>query len=361
LVSLKVSIPFKTTNFPMLRLKCMIPWIAILSALTGFSQTRAIDTIPQVGIESLAVDTSLDYEDMMNDLGDFLDSLLAPRSYLLISASASRGYFNYKNKAGTKIETKAQMIFSPVIGYYHKSGPGLTISSNGTNTDKGFPLYQYIITPSFDFIKSSKWVGGISYSRYIDKDSLEFYLTPLQNELNAYFLYRKSWLQPGVSFAYGWGSSEDVKKNERYIKLLRLRRKVPIIVTTNTQESISDFSINASLRHTFYWLALSKHNDYIKFTPMLVLSTGTQKYGFNQTTSVASQNVIQIASIDGIRKNENLDNTTKFQPLSLTLYLRPEYNIGKFFIQPQLLLDYYFPGTDNKFTAVASLNAGFMF
>ncbi len=348
----------------MLRLKSLIFWIAFLSALTGYSQTRPTDTIPQPGIEGLAVDTLLDYEDLMSDLGNFIDSLLSPRSYFLASASASTGYFNYKNRAGTKIETKKQLLLSPVVGYYNKYGPGLTVSSNGTKSGAGFTLYQYIITPSFDFIQSRKWVGGISYSRYFDKDSVEFYLTPLQNELNAYFLYRKSWLQPGVSFTYGWGSSEEVKKQAKIIKLLRENKpvRVPVIITTNTQESISDFSINASLRHSFYWLALSKHNDYIKFTPMLVFSTGTQKYGFNQTTSTPISRLIAKASgIDFGRKNVNLDNTTKFQPLSLTLYIRPEYNIGKFFVQPQVLLDYYFPAADNKFTTIASLCAGFMF
>jgi hypothetical protein len=345
----------------MLRLKCIILWLAILSTLTGFSQTRPIDTIPQVGVENLAVDTSLDYEGMMNDLGNFLDSLLAPRSYMLISSSASNGYFNYKNNAGTQIDTKKKLVLSPVIGYYHKAGPGLTISANGINADHGFTFYQYLITPSFDFIQNRKWVGGISYSRYFDKDSLKFYLTPLENELNAYFLYRRSWLQPGVAFSYGWGSSEEVKKKSRLIDLLRQRRGRPVVITTtNTQESISDFSLNASLRHTFYWLELSKHNDYIRFTPMLVFSAGTQKYGFNQTTSYTST-ALKAGSIVLNRKNVNLDNNTKFQPLSLTMYLRPEYNIGKFFIQPQLLLDYYFPGTDNNFTAFASLNAGFMF
>jgi len=264
---------------------------------------------------------------MMSDLGNFLDSLLSPRSYFLVSASASRGYFNFKNNAGTKIETKAQLILSPVIGYYHKSGPGLTIASNGTNTGQGFSLYQYLITPSFDFIQSRKWVGGISYSRYFNKDSVQFYLTPLQNEVNAYFLYRKSWLQPGLSVTYGWGSSEDVKKYEKYIRLLRLRRRLSVIVTTNTQESISDFSVNASLRHTFYWLALSKHMDYIKFTPMLVLSTGTQKYGFNQTTAVSSRNIIKTASLDVIRQNENLDNTTRFQPCDFQSNLKKSANL----------------------------------
>lgn len=342
----------------MLRLKCLILWVAILSALTGLGQTTTTDTIPQVGIENLAVDTSLDYEDMMNDLGNFLDSLLAPRSYFLVSASASSGYFSYSNNAGTRIETKKKLIFSPVIGYYNKSGPGLTISANGTNTNQGFTFYQYLITPSFDFIQSRKWVGGFSYSHYFNKDSVKFYLTPLQNELNAYFLYRKSWPQPGVSFSYGWGTRQEVKKRERFISLLG----GPVTVITTTNESVSDFSINASLRHSFYWLDLSMHHDYIKFTPMLLFSAGTQKYGFNQTTTTSSSRILtKTGGVALARKNTNLDNKTDFQPLSLTLFLRPEYNISKFFIQPQLLLDYYFPGNDKHFTAIASLNVGFMF
>lgn len=343
----------------MLRLKCMTLWMAILFSLTGFSQSSPTDTIPLSGIEGLAVDTSLDYEDMMTDLGNFLDSLLAPRSYFLISASASGGYFNYSNNAGTRIETRKKLILSPVIGYYNKWGPGLTISANGTNTDRGFTLYQYLITPSFDFIQNRKWVGGLSYSRYFNKDSVKFYLTPLENELNAYFLYRKSWLQPGVSFSYGWGSKNEVKKKERLIRLLG--GPVRVITTTNTHESVSDFALNASLRHTFYWLNLSPHNDFIRFTPMLVLSAGTQNYGFNQTTTTTTRLAAKNGVTDLFRRNQNLDNKTEFQPLSLTLFLRPEYNIGKFYIQPQLLLDYYFPGTANNFTAVASLNAGFMF
>jgi hypothetical protein len=45
----------------------------------------------------------------------------------------------------------------------------------------------------------------------------------------------------------------------------------------------------------------------------------------------------------------------------LTLYLRSEYTIGKFFIQPQLSLDYYFPSDGKHFTSLLTLTAGFIF
>jgi hypothetical protein len=56
-----------------------------------------------------------------------------------------------------------------------------------------------------------------------------------------------------------------------------------------------------------------------------------------------------------------LDDKTYFQPLSLTMFLRTEYSIKKFFIQPQVALDYYFPAKTNNFSVLFSLNMGLMF
>jgi hypothetical protein len=56
-----------------------------------------------------------------------------------------------------------------------------------------------------------------------------------------------------------------------------------------------------------------------------------------------------------------LDDELKFQPLSLTFYLRSEYSLGKFFIQPQFIVDYYFPASSNNLNTMFSVNAGFIF
>jgi len=130
--------------------------------------------------------------------------------------------------------------------------------------------------------------------------------------------------------------------------------------TTDTRESISDFTISASLRHSFYWLDISKRHDYIRFMPLLIFTAGTQKYGFNESTS----SYIVVNNSDKVefnRGNASLGNDYKFQPLSLTIYLRPEYSIGKFFIQPQFILDYYFPALEKKLTSLFAVNVGFLF
>jgi hypothetical protein len=354
--------------------KYIIACICLLASLAGNAQAEPVDSIPPVVDESLVIDTSLDYDMLLDELGEFLDSILAPRSYFLANLSAANGYFNYttKNNSGEFVQKK--LVLSPTLGYYHKTGPGITVMANVIRNPRGkLNLYQYSITPSFDFTQSRKWTGGFSYTRHITKDSLRFYTTPLQNEISGYFLWRKARLQPGLSASYGWGSRTDVKKREMYIRKLIIEKisnrrntanpildtilKIDTIVANIvTKESIVDFLLTPSIRHTFYWLELSKHNDYIKFTPMLAFSFGTQKFGFNRNTGT----IVNGTNVQFSRGDVNIDEKLKFKPLSLTLYLRPEYSIGKFYFQPQFLIDYYFPGEKNKLTTFFSVSAGLM-
>ncbi len=324
--------------------------------VTAYSQNSPQDTIPVPLQDNLSIDTSFDYDDLILEMEDFFDSLLKPRSYFLASVSAGSGYFNYFQKNTNKLSTEKKSVYSPTIGYFHKSGPGITLSGNIINEKQQLNLYQFSISPSFDFVQTLNWVGGVSYQGYFTKDSLPFYSSPLQNEFNTYLTWRKPWLQPGITASYGWGSRTDFEKRMKYIKLLRLRRRQGYIFTTTTKEDISDFSIAASVRHSFYWVGLLKTNDYIKFTPQLAFSAGTQKFGFNRTTSAYPVNLRTGNNLLYNSGDINADEKLNFQPLSVSLYLRPEYSIGVFFIQPQIIVDYYLPA--ENLTTLFSINAG---
>lgn len=349
----------------------------MVTSTFAWSQNTRTDTIPVT--DDLGIDTSIDYDELLSDLDLFLDSLLSPRSFFLANASAANGYFNYSRRDNTNsLLVQKKLILSPTLGYYHKSGPGIAVSANIIQGRKDYNLYQYSVTPSFDFIQNRKWAGGLSYTRYITKDSLPFYTTPLQNEVGGYFLWRDGWIQPGLTANYGWGSRSDLEKRQYELTRIILRRRLirntniggsvidtikiidTIVTKITTRESIADFLLTASIRHTFYWLDVLGTDDCIRFTPMLALSFGTQQFGFNQTTAshVVNRNA---ADVQFNRGDVSLDEKLKFQPVSLTLYLRPEYNIGKFFIQPQLMIDYYFPADKNNLTTFFSINAGFMF
>lgn len=303
------------------------------------------------------LDTTIDYDAFFDEFEAFMDSILNPRSYLMINVSMNRAYFNYRRNS--RVESSPKIVYTPMITYYNRSGFGITATGYVVNDEKNINLYQYSISPSYDYLKNIRLATGFAYTRYGGKDSLPFYTSPLRNEVYAYFTYRKSWIRPMIAVNYGWGSRTDVDKRRTLIRALRLRRRGFSFI--NTTESIQDFSLTTSIRHDFYWLDLLKKNDHIRFTPQLNFTSGTQKFGFNQSTNTYATTIRNSTNILYNTRNVTLDDQLDFQPLALTLFLRGEYAIGKFFVQPQFTLDYYFPGDEKKLNALFSLNAGFVF
>ena len=329
-----------------------------LISVPGLSQDTR-DTLPFSKNEDLEIDTSLNLDELMDELDLFLDSLLKPRSFFLANVSVGSNYFNYWRRNLTQLESTKRGIFSTILGYYHKSGLGLTVSGNVTDDEEQLNLYQFSISPSFDFVTNLDWTAGISYTRYMTKDSLPFYTSPLQNELNAYFVWRKSWLQPGISVGFGNGSRSEYNEKKRFIEYLRRRRTGTIINTTNTNETVADFLVTGFVRHSFYWMHLLSRKDHIKLTPQVSFSAGSQKFGFNSTSGIYTVNRRNSATLLFNTGDISADDEMKFQPISLTLQVRPEYAIGKFFIQPQFILDYYIPS--ETLTPLFYLNAGVVF
>lgn len=341
---------------PMLKKFIIIP-VFLLLGIATFSQSNTRDTTIQTAHQP-NVDTTIDYDDLFNDFTSFLDSILTPRSFFLGSISIGKRYYNFINKANSKIEASKRLTYSPVLGYYHKGGLGITVTSFIADDGNKLNLYQAAITPSFDYLKNRDFATGISLTKFITKDSLTFYTTPLQNELYTYFSYRRWWMKPMIALSYGWGSRTDYSERESIIQDLRLRRRGFTYV--NTEETVSDLSLIASVRHDFYFLDVLANRDHIRLTPQLAFTSGTQKFGFNQSSNTYTTNVRTGSNLLYNTENVYLDDYLKFQPLSLSLYLRTEYSIGKFFVQPQLTLDYYFPASSNNFNTLVSLNAGFI-
>ena len=338
-------------------------WTIILAFLLleypVFSQSTPADTLIDPIKKSVSLDTNINYDDLFQDLDAFLDSILMPHSYLLTSLSVGKGYFNFIQKDNFLLRASQKYTYQPTVGYYHKSGLGLTATGYLVNDEKNLNFYQFSLTPSFDYLENRNLATGFSYTRYFTKDSLPFYTSPLQNELYAYFTYRKWWIRPMVSFSYGWGSRSDYYKREELIQSLRLRPRGYTFI--NSRESVSDFSVMASIRHDFYWLDVFTYNDHIRITPQLVYTSGSQKFGFNQSSVTYAQNIQTGSNVLYNSENTYLDDRVYFQPLSLTMFLRTEYSIKKFFIQPQVAFDYYFPAKTKNFSVLFSLNMGLMF
>lgn len=328
-------------------------------SFAAISQQTFIDSTSKNTLDTIPNGDDLNYDDLFKDLASFLDSISQPRSYFLASLSIGKGYLNFKSKSSVLLEAAQKLTYLPTLGYYHKDGFGFTATGSLVNDENTMNLYQFSLSPSFDYLKNLDWGTGVAYSRFFTKDSLTFYTSPLKNELYGYFTYRKWWIRPMVAISYGWGSRSDYAQRQELINSLRLRRRG--YTRVNTTESIADLSLVTSVRHDFYWLNVLVSQDHIRLTPQVSFTNGTQKFGFNQSSSTYATNRRNRSNVLYNSENIDLNDKVNFQPLSLALYLRSEYSFKKFFIQPQLVFDYYFPATEKKFNTLISLDAGFMF
>ena len=305
--------------------------------------------------QKTATDSSLYYDDLFSALDDFLDSLTRPRTMLLINAEGANTFLNYASSSENVLNAERKFTITPSIGYFHKTGFGIA-GSAAVIKDKGdFNAYQFSVSASYDYLQSQYWGTGLSLTHYITKDSLDFYTSPLQNEVAGYITYKGWWLRPILSTAFGWGSRSSVEERKEYIKKLRLR--TPGYTQITTEEQVSDFSVSASVKHDFYWLEKLGKRNVLRFTPQITFTSGTQNFGFNQTTtSYALRN--NKPNILSNSENVYLDDKLQFQPLSLTSFLRGEVSFGKLFIQPQMVFDYYFPASTDRLTTNFRLNVG---
>ena len=311
------------------------------------------------------IDTSINYDEFFSALDNFFDSLYSPHSFAVISTSITDNYYNFKNP-NNKIQTLEKLTFTPSLAYYHKNGLGIGATASVINENQQWNPYQYAVSGSYDYIKKRIWVTGITYTRFFTRDSLSFYTSPLQNQVTGYFTYRKWWVKPLVTLNYGWGNRTTVSETKEFIKRLKLKKGRPLrdltgTTTTTTHESVNDFTLVTSVKHDFYWLNVVSKKDFVRLTPQLTLTSGTQKFGFNETSNMALSSNATGINILTDSKSMYLDNSANFRPLALTAFVKTEFSIGKFFVQPQVMVDYYIPALSDNVSTTYAVNTGFIF
>jgi hypothetical protein len=338
--------------------------LLFLLALSAFMNVKA---------QKEPLDSLPDYDLLFNDLAQFIDSITAPRSFTLINIGYSQGHFEYPNSSNTIREIR-KGIATPMVGYYNKNGLGVTVAGSLVSDNQAISLYQTSATTSYDYLKNRKLLTGISYTHFFAHDSLPFYTSPLNNQVYGYFSYRGWWLKPAIAAGYGWGSATTIEKQKTMLKLAdqifynkkgkpRKKGGPPVEGTTTTEntESIADLSIMASVKHDFYWLnVLSKH-DYVRLTPQFVVQGGTQNFGLAQVHNTYISDKNSSTSILYNTEKSFITERSQFQLLSLSARLRTEFSKGIYFVQPQLMFDYYIPETTNRLSTAFVINAGILF
>lgn len=313
------------------------------------------------------IDSTLYYNEMFSELESFLDSLSAPRNMFIVNMGFSNNFINSKTVNQT-IESNRRLLFSPSIGFYSKMGLGLNLASFINDVGSSWYMYQWLTTASYDYLRSDKIFTGVNYTRYFTRDSVSFYVSPLENEMSAYLMYKPSKFKPSLAATYGWGTRENFRKGVQYIDVLKKGRGrgnglIPPVGDTDTLtiESINDFTLAASVRRDFVWMRLLGKNNITRLIPQLTFTSGTQRFGFNQTANSFITNKNEKGSVLYNTDNVELEDDLGFQPLSLAVALRSELSFGKFFFQPQLIADYYLPAKEKNLLMGFRINTGFSF
>lgn len=326
--------------------------ILLFGSYAAFSQEPVNDSAGVNIPTQMVSDSTAFLDSIMREMDEVIAALTRPESFLSASIGGGTGFFNFKSSSTQSFTTEKKVLLSPFIGYFHRSGIGLSATGYAISEQGRLNGYQLSVTGSYDIVRYQRLSAGAAYAKYFTRENLSFYTTPVVNEAYAYFNYRRPWLQPGVAVSYGWGSRTEYEK--RRLSILRLRRlRDPGYITVSNEEAVREFSMLLSVRHDFDWTRIFGKNDILTITPVLLMSTGTQHFGFN--TSFQSQSKTVSNFLPG---NRYISDNTGFDTQSATAVIRADYSSGKFFLQSQILFDYFLHAADDRFNNAAALIVG---
>ena len=327
----------------------------VLAGQKNFAQKGKLDSL------FAKADTTAVMDSLMNGFDAFLDSLSQPKSFFSISAGIGNRTFSIKNNSLNTQESKTDMIsLTPSLGYYHKSGLGISVTGFLSALHNKLDFYQYAITPSYDYI-GEKISVGISYTRYLGKDTAILNASPYENDLYAYFNIRHKTWRYGISAGYATGNFSDKLSYRdsllRYSTLLQRLEWVYFKRTITSTNKIKDISFSASVRKDFEWYKVFTKKDNLVLSISSYVVAGASRITTVTNTSIKKGKITLARFRRSYEDTEG--NGLQFQSAAISASLF--YTIGNFNLQPVWFMDYYFPDSDKKINQVFSFTVGYSF
>lgn len=266
-----------------------------------------------------------------------------------ISVGLGNGAFSSNNNAANATGIDNQIIFTPSIIYHTKNGFsfGATGFLTSDSTNK-LELYQTGISAAYDYY-GKKVLAGFSYTRYLSDKNKYNTKSLYQNDFYGYIKRAKGILQPGLTSGFA---------NGNYKEVVLVLRKRPLLGDTLVRDSTSNkasyFSVSGSVEHDFSFYKLFSKDDKLDFVPSLIVNFGSDKLTQTHLNKVFNRQILS--------SRKRVEATNKFQLQSVAASFDFTYGIGKFFLQPNVYLDYYLPETTAaRFAAIFSVTAGVSF
>lgn len=328
-----------------LMMRIFLPGLFLCCVFAGHAQ----ETL--TAEEKAALDSMFRNDEFFKMLNEKADS-----SYFDISIGGSNGVFSIKNNSvNAEQATTSKIFYTPSIGYFHKSGFGITASCYIASDDNKLKVFQYAVSPSYTFF-TKKLSGGISYTRYITGASTAFDVNPYKNDLYANIIFRKLWLRPAIGMGYSVGRSKQYF--DSVVTFTQVPRTITITDTVTTK--LSSFSLNFSISHVWSFRNILFKHDEIDLQPCFMINGSNQKLTVAHSGNINRRRPL----VQYLLKHAYGDSSVKerFSLQSLAFLLGTAYGKGKFILQPQLYLDYYLHDTESKkLSAIYSFSISYAF
>ncbi|MGG9963348.1 hypothetical protein [Ferruginibacter sp. SUN106] len=321
--------------------------IAVCSCSLAFAQTDSLSLK-----DKAALDSMLDNDEFLKMMKD------GPKSSFDVSIGIGNGAFSSHNNAANATGVDNKMIFTPSLMYRTKSGFSFGVTGFLTSDSaKGTELYQTGLSAGYEY-DGKEVTTGITYTRYLSDKNKYNTKSLYQNDIYGFIKKAKGIIQPGLALGFDNGKYKEADLASVILKRpLNPRGDTTITGIDSTDNKTTYFSATASIEHDFSFYKLFSKDDELDFVPSLLLNFGKDDLEQTHTNTINRPLVKKLLA----RRKKNTP-TNKFEMQSIATSLDFTYSVGKFFLQPNLYLDYYLPETTAKrFTAIFSVTAGLSF
>jgi hypothetical protein len=349
-----------------IRLICLF----YLAICQSYAQT-SIDTIP-INIDSIEREIDL----MIEEYG-----VLFKRSSLQLTTGLHNSSLSINNKALNAQQINNPFVLSTALNYRHKTGITLGLEPRYVLQRGQTGFLQSAFTAGYLVGSQSTYQAGFSYTYYLKNNRFSSIATPYSSEWYAFGQMEKWKINPLLSIGYSIGKYNENMVTDSSFLLNRPFPRPDTLISFRIYDTLRvrlrDFSLTTGLTKRFLFNAKSS-KPLIAFTPSLLLFFAQSNYDVEYTSvSVFSPRVQLILQqrplfreellkqlrkqFPGLNETRNFLNTTRFTLQSIGMNLDAVIYLKKFFINPQVYLDYYLIDNRNQLNAFYNLEAGIIF
>lgn len=282
-----------------------------------------------------------------------LNDMDKPVSDLTIGVAASNMLASVNNNSINALQGNTKITYSPFVSYSHKSGFGISATGYLLTEKDNAGLKRIGITPAYHFTSSKTITAGASYTRFFNKDKYSAVQSPVLNDFYVYALYKKTAIQPGLSFGYSTGKYREIDQ-----VTINLPRQGRLTIIDTAITTLQSFSVTGSAERRFLLHQNYLHKTSLAFTPSLLLNAGSNAFDVVHQNNYAG--AVRGRGRKILFRNQSEASGFLLQSAGLNLYAI--YSYKQFSFQPQLYLDYYLHHSDeSRFTQQYNLTLDYSF